>query len=165
MRINQQITTRNVRVVNSNGDQLGIMETSGALEIAKEQGLDLVEVAHQVSPPVCKIMDYGKFQYQKSKQAKERKAKQGKIETKTVKIGFKTGQHDLGTKARKAIEFLDKGYKVNVEIFLKGRERSEKMESLAKEKVVIFVGMTGKIRKEQMQKLPRGFGMVITRTE
>ena len=104
------------------GQQLGIMNTREALEMAYEQGLDLVEVAPQAKPPVCKIMDYGKYVYQQQKKMQEAKKKQVHIQLKEVKLRPKTDEHDLETKMNHIKRFLSKGDRCKVSIFFRGRE-------------------------------------------
>jgi len=123
LRVNLQIRVPEVHVIGPDGKQLGVMNTGDALRMARESDLDLVEVSPMASPPIAKIMDYGKYQYQKSKEEKERpKVKEQK--TKAVRVGFKTGIHDLEFIARKADEFLGEGHWVKVELTLRGREKA-----------------------------------------
>lgn len=113
-----------MRVIDEDGSQLGVLETSEALRIAKEKELDLVEVAPNVRPPVCKIIDWGKFQYQQAKKEQVSKNKQKKTEIKGVRVRPSTGENDLQFKAEQAEKFLKKGNKVKVEIILRGREKA-----------------------------------------
>ena len=126
-----------------------------------EAGLDLIEIAPNVKPPVCRIMDNGKYQYQKSKQEKEQRAKQKKVEIKGVRISMRTGQHDLETKIKQIEKFLKKGDKIKIEMILKGREKS--LFILAKEKLDQFIKLIPtEIKIEQeIKRQPRGLGMVI----
>ena len=118
--INENIRKSPVRVIDSNGDQLGIIPTKDALEKAKTQGLDLVIVAAEADPPVCRIMDYGKFKYDKSKRVHKNKAHQTKL--KEIRLRPKTGQHDIDFKVKKAINFLKQNDKVQVTVLFRGRE-------------------------------------------
>ena len=120
--INEKIKAREVRVINSEGNQLGIMPSREALRIAKEQGLDLVEVAPNSQPPVCRVMDYGKFKYQQSKKSQEAKKSQTTIQVKEIKVRPGTEEHDIQYKLRNIKRFLGQGNKVKVRIFFKGRE-------------------------------------------
>jgi len=124
-------------VIDEDGKKLGIMETARAIEIAQEKGLDLVEIAPNLRPPVCKILDWGKFQYQQAKKQQKSKNKQKKTEIKGVRIRPATGENDLNFKANQAKKFLAKGHKVKVEIILKGREKAFQNE--AKEKLRAFI--------------------------
>ena len=121
-KINQDIRAREVRVVADEGEQLGILSLDAALAAAEARGLDLVEVSPNAAPPVCRIMDYGKFKYQTSKKAAEAKKKTAKVEIKEVKIRPKTEEHDFNFKLKNAIRFLEAGNKVKVTVMFRGRE-------------------------------------------
>ncbi|MEW6695964.1 MAG: translation initiation factor IF-3 [Bacillota bacterium] len=121
-RINEEIRAREVRVVDSENNQLGIMSVKDALRIAEEKQLDLVEVAPQAKPPVCRIMDFGKFKYEQSKRDKEAKKKQRIIQVKEVKLRPRIEDHDYSVKAKNAERFLKDGDKVKVTIMFRGRE-------------------------------------------
>lgn len=120
--INEKIKVREVRLIDDNGKQLGIVPTVEAIRMAKEQDLDLVEVSPKTNPPVCKIMDYGKFKYQLAKKAQEAKKKQTVIQIKEIKLGLKIQEHDLMFKIKHIREFLEDGCKVKVIVMFKGRE-------------------------------------------
>lgn len=123
LRANNQIRGPEVRVIDENGKQLGTLKTQDALRLALEKELDLVEINPNTQPPLTKLMDFGKFLYQKEKQG--RKAKRPKDqELKTVRVGFKTGKHDMDFKARQIEEFLRAGYQIKVELTLRGREKA-----------------------------------------
>jgi len=111
-----------VRLIDDNGVQVGIVPLADALERADDVGLDLVEVAAKANPPVCRIMDYGKFKYQQKKRQAEARKRQTISQLKEVKIRYKTDDHDLATKMRRATEFLNEGHKVKFMMFFKGRE-------------------------------------------
>ncbi|MDX9724548.1 MAG: translation initiation factor IF-3 [Myxococcota bacterium] len=121
-RINHQIRIPQIRVIGPEGDQLGLMSPDEARAIAEEQGLDLVEVAPKAKPPVCRIMDYGKFRYEQSKKAAASKA--ARVDLKTLRMRPKTDTHDLETLVRKARGFLEKGDRVRFVMRLRGREQS-----------------------------------------
>ena len=121
-RVNHQIRIPSIRVIGPAGEQLGIMSPDEAREIAAEHGLDLVEVAERARPPVCKVMDYGKFRYQQSKKASA--AKSARVEVKMITLRPKTDTHDLETKIRKAREFLENGDRVKFVMRLRGREHA-----------------------------------------
>jgi translation initiation factor IF-3 len=120
--INERIRVREVRLIDDSGKQLGVVATVEALRMAREQELDLVEVSPKTNPPVCKIMDYGKFKYQLAKKAHEAKKKQTVIQIKEMKLGLKIEEHDLTFKMKHMKEFLNDGHKVKVIIMFKGRE-------------------------------------------
>ncbi len=124
VRKNNQIRVPEVRLIDENGNQVGIVPTKEALHIAQEAGLDLVEVSPTAKPPVCKVMDYGKYLYELEKKEKEAKKKQKHIEVKEVKFRYKIGEHDYQTKLRNCIKFLEKGNKVKITMFFRGREKA-----------------------------------------
>ena len=119
-RINDQIRVPEVRCVSATGEQLGIISTESALERAREAGLDLVEVAPNEKPPVCRIMDYGKYKYQQGKKQSSGKSHQTK--TKEIRLRPKTGQHDIDFKVKQAENFLKNRDKVQVSVVFRGRE-------------------------------------------
>ncbi|MDT8446959.1 MAG: translation initiation factor IF-3 [bacterium] len=121
-RINRGIRVPEVRLIDENGEQMGIVVTDDARRIAEERGLDLVEVAAKSDPPVCRIMDYGKFKYEASKKQHEAKKKQTVIKVKEIKLRPKTEEHDYLFKLKHAREFLEEGNKVKVTIQFRGRE-------------------------------------------
>ena len=116
------IRVREVSLIGNDGEQLGVNPTQEALNMAEEKDQDLVEVAPNSSPPVCRIMDYGKFKYQQSKRAHEAKKKQKIIHVKEVKLRPNTDQHDYDFKLKNAFRFLESGDKVKVLVFFRGRE-------------------------------------------
>ncbi len=125
-RINRRIRIPQVRVINDEGEQLGVIPTSEALAMAEERGLDLVEVSPKARPPVCKIMDYGKYMYQLNKRAKEAKKRQHVTVVKEVKMRPKIEPHDYDFKVRHAREFLAAGDKVKMTVIFRGRELAHK---------------------------------------
>ena len=118
-RVNEQIRVREVRIVSEGGAE--VMPTRKALELAQQQDLDLVEISPNAQPPVCRIVDYSKFLYQQKKHAKEMKQKQVKVETKEIRFGPQTDEHDYQFKLKHAIEFLSEGNKVRAYVFFRGR--------------------------------------------
>jgi translation initiation factor IF-3 len=121
-RINERIRVPEVRVVDPEGEQLGVMSVEEALEKAASYNLDLVEVAPQAKPPVCRIMDYGKYKYQQKKRSNEARKKTAKVERKEIKMRPKTDDHDFMTKLRHARAFLEEHHKVKITIMFRGRE-------------------------------------------
>ncbi|GJM20551.1 MAG: translation initiation factor IF-3 [Planctomycetota bacterium] len=121
-RLNDEIRGRQVRLIDENGEQKGIVETQDALDMARERGLDLVEVAPEARPPVCKILDYGKQKYLAKKKENEARKKQHQVVVKEVRVRPKIDTHDLSTKLRKAREFLEHGDKLQVNMLFRGRE-------------------------------------------
>ena len=122
--INEEIKVKEVRVVGVEGDPIGIMSPEAALKIAYDQGYDLVLMAPQAQPPVCRIMDYGKYRFERDKKEKEAKKKQQVVELKEIQLSCRIDTHDFETKARHAVKFLESGNKVRVVMRFKGREMS-----------------------------------------
>jgi translation initiation factor IF-3 len=122
VRVNERIRVREVRVIDDTGQQLGIMPPPQALAIARQKGLDLVEISPTAMPPVCRIMDYGKYQYQEQKRAREAKKHQRIIEVKEIKFRPKVDEHDYQFKKKHIERFLADGDKVKATIFFRGRE-------------------------------------------
>ena len=121
-RVNERIRIREVRLIDDEGNQVGIIATRDALEMARQKGLDLVEVAPNAVPPVCRLMDYGKFRYEQSRKERESRKNQHVVELKEVRIRPKIDDHDLETKGRQASKFLDHGDKVKLTVLFRGRE-------------------------------------------
>ncbi|MDI3284030.1 translation initiation factor IF-3 [Polyangium sp. 15x6] len=122
IRINQRIRVPEIRVIGEEGEMLGIMPTHEALRRAQERGLDLVEVNPKADPPVCKILDFGKYKYDEKKKAREAKRKQSVVEIKEIKLRPKTDDHDLQFKTRAALRFIEAGHKVKFTVRFRGRE-------------------------------------------
>ncbi|QUI24697.1 translation initiation factor IF-3 [Vallitalea pronyensis] len=120
--INEQIRDREVRLIDDQGNQLGIMSARDAQKLARERNLDLVKISPKAKPPVCKIIDYGKFRYEQAKREKEAKKKQNIISVKEVRLSPNIEQHDIDTKMKHARKFLDNGDKVKVSVRFRGRE-------------------------------------------
>lgn len=151
-------------MVDETGKSLGILDTYKAIEIAQERGLSLVEISPTAEPPVCKIIDFGKYKYQQAKKEQKQKAKRKEIEIKGIRIGFSTSIHDLEHKAKQTDEFLNEGNKVRIEIKLRGREKAH--GDLAKERLNNFLKLitaTYKI-EEGPKKNPWGFVMTVAKT-
>ena len=122
MRINEEIRGKEVRLISSEQEQLGIVPVRDALRMAQEQELDLVEIAPNAKPPVCRIMDFGKYKYEQSKREKEARKKQKIISVKEVKVRPNIEDHDLDVKTKNALKFLTEGDKVKVTLMFRGRE-------------------------------------------
>ncbi len=123
--LNEEIDFPQIRCVGDEGEQYGLMSSEEALKIADSKGLDLVLIAPDANPPVCKIMDYGKFRYQQEKKQKEAKKKQKQIEIKEIKLSVKIASNDINYKVKHAKEFLEENKHVRFRVFLRGREVSE----------------------------------------
>lgn len=139
--MNQQIRVREVRVIDEEGQQLGVFLIQEALRLAAERNLDLVEVAPNAVPPVCRFLDYGKFQYERQKKEREARKAQKVIEIKEIRLRPRTGEHDLDTKVRQAMTFLDEGSKVKVAVRFRGREITH--PEIAREQLEEFVAKVG----------------------
>lgn len=126
IRINGQIRAREARVIRDNGDQVGIIPVQEALDIASEEGLDLVEIAPNANPPVCKIMNYGKFKFQQAKKLKDAKAKQKHVQVKEVKFKPRIDEHDFNFKLNHILRFIKQGDKVRVFVHFRGREMAHR---------------------------------------
>ena len=127
--INGQIRDKEVRVIAENGDQLGIMPIKEAMKLAQEAELDLVKIAPKAQPPVCKIIDYGKYRYELARKEKEAKKKQKTVEVKEVRISPNIDTNDLNTKVNNAKKFIAKGNKVKVTLRFRGREMAHMQQS------------------------------------
>jgi len=164
IRINNQIRSLEVRVIGPAGENFGVLSIREALEKAHEYSLDLIEISPNANPPVAKIADYGKFQYEENKKQKLAKAKSHSIEIKSLQIKIGTGEHDLELKAKKASEWLKEGQRIKIDLFLPGRskyldpkflnERMERILNLITEKYKIA---------EKPQKSPKGLSLIIER--
>ena len=164
LRINNEIRAQELRVISADGSNLGVLSLDAALAAAKTAGLDLIEISPSAVPPIAKIMDYGKFEYERSKKEKVAKAKVKVSETKEVQIKVGTGDHDMGLKARKAAEWLAEGHRVRAELFLKGRYKGME-EAFLKERLERFLKLIPYAYKvaEPVTRSPKGFAGVIER--
>ena len=137
------------------------MPPQQALEIARENQLDLVEISPKAVPPVCKIMDFGKYQYQKSREDRQNKAKQKKVDIKGIRIGVRTDDHDLDFKKNQTEKFLKKGHRVKIEIIIRGREKAH--QDLARANLSEFLKSVSIPRKieQDIKRFPGGFNVII----
>lgn len=163
--INNQIRADKVRLIDQDGKQLGIFGINEALQKAREARLDLIKVTDKVEPPVCRIMDYGKYAYQQKK--KERKQHQKGGELKSIRLTFNISPHDLATRAAAAEKFLKKGNKVRLELVLRGREKSYGLRNFAEAKLkqlleILQKSMSIKVERVLKQE-SRGLTMIITK--
>ena len=148
MRRNEQIRARELRVIGPEGEQLGILGRNEAIAMAKEHGLDLVEVAATADPPVCRVMDYGKFKYETQKKKQEAKKRQTVVQIKEIKVRPKTDDHDFDTKVRHIKRFLEDGDRVKVTVFFRGREIVHKDRGLSiLERVIADTKDVGKVER------------------
>lgn len=126
VRINEAIRSSELRVIGQSGEQLGILSQADALKLAEEAGVDLVEISPNANPPVAKIIDWGKYQYQKMKEQQKNRKNSKQSELKQMRFGLKIGSGDLEIKLRKIRSFLEAGHKVRIQIFYRGREMAHK---------------------------------------
>ena len=161
-RINNEIRSKELRVIGADGGNLGVVTFEAALQAAKAANLDLIEVSPNATPPVAKIMDYGKFQYLEQKKEREIRAKSHVTETKSVQIEVGTGENDLTRKARQAAGWLKESHRVKIELFLKGRYKYMDPAFL-KERLKRFVLLVPEEYRvaEDIQKGLKGFTMII----
>ena len=162
VRINHQIRAKELRVLGADGANFGVISLSEALKRAEEEGLDLIEISPNANPPVAKIMDYGKFQYEQNKKQKEIKAKSHVTETKSVQIKIGTGEHDLMLKAKKTAAWLAEGHRVKVDLFLWGRYKYMEF-SFLKERLERFLKIIPHEFKiaDDIKKSPKGLSITI----
>ena len=162
--VNNQIRAPQVRVIDETGKQLGIISLEEALRIARERNLDLIQVTEKVEPPVCKIMDYGKYLYSLQKKEKAAKIKKSG-EIKGIRLGFNISPHDMEVKANLAEKFLKKGNKIKVDMVLKGREKQ--LSEFAKGKMNQFLEILEKLIpikiERELKRESRGFTIIISR--
>ena len=164
VRINESIRAREVRVVGSNGENVGVLPVKEALERAREEGLDLIEISPNAKPPVARITDYGKFRYEQKKKARDAKAKAHLTETKVTQVKIGTGERDMQIKASRAAEWLRDGHRVKVDLFLRGRYKYMEFAFL-KERLERFLAIIPESFKiaDDIQKSPKGLTVVIER--
>lgn len=152
-------------MISETGENLGVVSKEKALQYARERGLDLIEVSSNATIPVCRVMEVGKYLYQQQKKAKDQRKKQKAGRLKGIRISPRIAEHDLETKVELANKFLSKGYKVKLEVFLKGREKG--MRDFAKERLEIFLQKIEEktiIKKESdIKKTPRGMEIIISK--
>jgi len=147
-RLNHRIRVPEVRVIDSEGTPLGIMDTREALGMAREAGMDLVEIAPTAQPPVCKILDYGKYKYEQSKKQKEAKKKSHTVDVKGIRMRYGTEAHDLEYRVKDTIRFLEEGNKVQVTLIFRGREVSHPEIGRAQlEKLAQLVSEAGSVER------------------
>lgn len=151
LQINEKIREKEVRVINSEGEQLGVMGLKEALSMAEKQKLDLVNISPNARPPVCKIMSYGKYKYELAKREKESKKKQKIINVKEIRLTPKIEEHDLGVKAKNAMKFLKSGDRVKVSIRFRGREITH--SEVGRAVMMKFVKLTEEV--SSIDKMPK----------
>jgi translation initiation factor IF-3 len=164
IRINREIRAPELRVIGAQGENLGLITLEAALAAAQAAGLDLIEISPNATPPVAKVMDYGKFEYERSKKESAAKSKAKVSETKEVQIKVGTGENDMRLKAKKAAEWLAEGHRVRAELFLKGRYKGmeEAFLKARLEKFLLLIPYAYKMA-EPVARSPKGFAGVIER--
>lgn len=164
IRINNQIRAREIRVIDDNGQILGTMSLDEALAKTKERNLDLIEISPNAVPPVAKITDYGKFQYDQKKKLSEAKAKAHTTETKSVQVKIGTSEHDLDLKAKKVSVWLKEGHRVKINLFLAGRAKYTDLK-FKKERLDRILNLISEEYRvaEEAKKTPKGLAIVVER--
>jgi len=163
-RINKEIRAKELRVIGAEGENLGVLTVEEALAAAQKAGLDLIEISPNAVPPVAKITDYGKFEYERSKRESAARSKVKVSETKEVQIKVGTGENDMRLKAKKAAEWLADGHRVRMELFLKGRYKGmeEAFLKTRLEKFMLLIPYPYKVA-EPIARAPKGFAGIIER--
>ncbi len=162
IRINNQITAREVRVLDDEAGNLGVMPIKEALDRAIEKGLDLIEISPEANPPVVKIQDFGKFQYEQNKKLKKMKAGAKTTETKSLQVKIGTGEHDLEIKAKQASKWLKEGHRIKIELYLSGRAKYLEQNFLRErlDRILHLITEHYKIA-EDYKKSPKGITIVV----
>jgi len=162
VRINHQIKVSELRVITEDGDNLGVLSLSQALIEAKNRGLDLIEVSPNATPPIGKIMDYGKYQYDEKKKAKISKNRSQVSEMKSIQVKIGTGEHDLELKAKRVSEWLSEGNRVRVDLYLVGRAKYMELKFLKErlDRILKLISVEYKVSQEPIRG-PRGLALVV----
>lgn len=165
-RINNQIKAQTLRVIDDTNQNLGVLEFREALRIATEKGLDLIEISPNATPPVAKIMEFGKYQYEQSKKLKKAKTGAKPSETKSIQVKIGTGDHDLELKAKTASKWLKEGHRIKIELFLVGRTKfmDEKFLRERLDRVLHFITEEYKVA-ENYKKGPKGLNLTIEKAK
>jgi len=165
-RINNQIRASELRVIDSENQNLGILSIKDALELAQNKGLDLIEISPNANPPVAKIMDFGKYQYEIKKKLKKAKAGAKPTETKSIQVKIGTGDHDLELKAKNASKWLREGHRIKIELFLSGRAKymDEKFLKERLDRVLHLITEDYKI-SDSYKKGPKGLFITIEKAK
>lgn len=164
--MNKFIRSPELRVIDNEGGNLGVLSLNDAVAEAERRGLDLIEISPNANPPVAKIMDYGKFQYEQKKKASVAKAGTKVTETKVVQVKIGTGEHDLNLKARNVSKWLKEGHRVKIDLFLVGRSKysGDEFKRERLERILKLITEDYKIA-EAPQRSPKGFTVVIEKTQ
>ncbi len=164
IRINNQISANELRVIDDEEGNLGVMSFAEAMDKATEKDMDLIEISPNANPPIAKIMDYGKWQYLENRKLKQSKAGSHSTETKSLQVKIGTGDHDLELKAKKASSFLKDGHRVKIDLFLPGRSKYLNQDFLKErlERLLKFISEEYKIA-DPVKKGPKGLTITIER--
>jgi len=164
VRINHAIRAKELRVIGADGENVGVIPFTEAIKAAEDANLDLILISPGAKPPVAKIMDYGKYQYEQKKKAKEVKAKSHVTETKSIQVKIGTGDHDLSLKAKRVAEWLGEGHRVKIDLFLWGRYKYMEPAFL-KERLERFLKLIPAEYKmaDEIKKSPKGFTTTVER--
>ena len=165
-RINNQIRAHELRIIDSENKNLGILSIKDALELAQSKGLDLIEISPNANPPIAKLMDFGKYQYEASKKLKKAKAGAKPTETKSIQIKIGTGDHDLELKAKTASKWLKEGHRIKIELFLAGRAKymDEKFLKERLDRVLHLITEDYKV-SDNYKKGPKGLFLTIEKSK
>jgi translation initiation factor IF-3 len=166
IRINEAIRAPELRVVGAEGENYGVISTREALEKAREAGLDLIEISPNALPPVAKIMDFGKYQYDENKKQKAQKARVQTVETKSLQVKVATGDNDLMLKAKKASEWLAEGHRIKLDLFLSGRMKYMNEQFLRErlDRILVLISTPYKVA-DSVKKSPKGLTMVLEKAK
>lgn len=166
IKINNQIRAKELRVIDNEGNNYGVLPLDEALALAEKMNLDLLEISPMAVPPVAKLMEYGKFMYEQKKKAQKAKAGIKVSETKSIQVKVGTGDNDLALKARQASKWLAEGHRIKVELFLRGRSKFME-EKFLKERIERFLTLVTEKFKvaEDIKKVPKGMMMTIEREQ
>jgi len=165
-RINNQIRAHEVRVLDSENQNLGVLSIKDALELAQSKGLDLIEISPNANPPIAKIMDFGKYQYEANKKLKKAKAGAKPTETKSIQVKIGTGDHDLELKAKTASKWLKEGHRIKIELFLAGRTKymDEKFLKERLDRILHLITENYKV-SDSYKKGPKGLFITIEKAK
>jgi len=165
-RINNQIRARELRVIGKDNENLGVLSIKDALELAQNCGMDLIEISPNANPPVGKIMDFGKYQYELAKKLKKAKANASSSETKSIQVKIGTGDHDLELKAKTASKWLKEGHRIKIELFLSGRSKymDEKFLKERLDRILHLITEDYKV-SDSYKKGPKGLTITIEKAK
>lgn len=165
-RVNQQIRAKELRVIDSEGTNLGVLSFADAFKAAQDADMDLIEISPKAKPPIAKIMDYGKYLYDEKKKAKEAKAKASTVEVKTVQVKIGTSENDLSMKAKRVSKWLTEGDRVKIDLFLPGRTKYMKKDFLEEriERILRLISVDYRVA-ETPKKSPKGMTLIVEKTK